>query len=113
MSHHITVRLDGKDIAMQLHCTEEPGAWCRTETRGECVYQQYLPEDVLPESYDGPGIELHSAPVDFSWDGESYSWKYLAEPQAPEPNIADRLRSTPSQTATILPLRRDGDKATR
>lgn len=118
MSHHITVRLDNKDIALDLHCTEPPEAWCRAETRGECVYRQYLPEDVLVESYDGPGTQLHSAPVEFSWDGESYSWKYSTELDdlilhGLEPAIADRLRGAPRTDATVVPLRRHTDEDAR
>ncbi|MDO3032214.1 hypothetical protein [Mycobacteroides abscessus] len=106
MGHHITVRMDRTEISLELHCTEDPQAWCRTETRGQCVYRQYLPEDVLVESYDGPGIELHSAPVEFSWDGESYSWNYSTESDDQQP-------STPAATATVVPMRRRDDQAAR
>ncbi|SLI00763.1 Uncharacterised protein [Mycobacteroides abscessus subsp. abscessus] len=126
MGHHITVQLDNKDISLELHCTEAPEAWCRAETRGECVYRQYLPEDVLVESYDGSGTELHSAPVEFNWDGESYSWNYTPENRgftnSPPLTEADahkahvNLAGTAGRTrliGTVVPLRRDTDETSR
>ncbi len=63
-------------------CEERSVADCRSAGHqiklGGCSYVEWMDADSnsLEELYQGPKTELRSGPVEFTWHGDYYTWRY-------------------------------------
>lgn len=51
----------------------------RREPTGSCNLKDWLENGDLVECYAGPTATLVNGPVDISWDGDNYLWRYPPE----------------------------------